>query len=354
MPLQARQVLAKNRRDAMAIAEKVGRERVRANLREAEFDLVQRLQSISPGSAPFTVAQLQSTLAQVREVLGHLNPGLKKSIVNTGVEAANSAAEGTLEYLQRVDRQFKGVGSQPLALDESAMFDAAKEGAQTSILRRLASSGEGVPGAEEIPYMAKMGILDRYGMNVVGHFEDTLRTGILTRKPWEEVKADLVARSPFLQQAPAFWAERIVRTESMGAYNRAGYESVREANAQLGDMCKILSATFDDRTASDSYAVHGQIRRSEEAFETWYGLMQHPPARPNDREIVVPHRISWPIPAYLVPKPRGEVVKRWQFEKRKGSPPPNPADTTVPRNLFGREPPPKEKDERKIAEPEER
>lgn len=127
----------------------------------------------------------------------------------------------------------------------------------------------------------------------------------------------------------------------MGAYNRAGWEANREADDQLGDMVKILSATFDDRTGSDSFAVHGQIRRPDEAFESWFGLYQHPPNRPNDREIVVPHRISWPIPEYLKWRADDEIKARWTREKRKGPPPERPKMTTIEIDQFGRAEPPK-------------
>jgi len=338
----AREALAKNRRDAMDIAEKVGGGRIRAQLRDAEGDLIARLRMLDPGmKGTFTEQQMRATLAQVRHVLRGLRPGMQRAVVDTGLEAADTAAGGVVTYLETVDRQFRGTGSQPLALDEASMLDSARYGAKASILRRIATSGEEVEGAEDVPSMGKLGVLDRYGVNVIDHFEGALRTGLIARKPWESVKADLVAGSPFLQGAPASWAERIVRTETMGAYNRAGLESMQEADDQLGDLVKILSATFDDRTAADSYAVHGQIRRSTEPFETWYGPMQHPPARPNDREIVVPHRVSWPLPPYLAPKDRGAVVSRWIKEKKKGSPPETPPDTTVPRSLFGKQAPPR-------------
>ena len=83
------------------------------------------------------------------------------------------------------------------------MFDRANKGAKSSILRRLG-------GDEEHP--ARDGILKRYGMNVIGKFEDDLQKAIVTRKPMIEVRNDLIASSPFLQQAPAHWAQRIVRT----------------------------------------------------------------------------------------------------------------------------------------------
>jgi hypothetical protein len=105
-------------------------------------------------------------------------------------------------------------------------------------------------------------------------------------------------------------------------------------------MVKILAATFDHRTSADSYAVHGQIRRPEEFFDTWTGQVMHPPARPNDREVVVPHRVSWPIPDELKPKSDAEIAARWSAEGRKGSPPPRPRISTVPLDSFGKEPEP--------------
>lgn len=88
---------------------------------------------------------------------------------------------------------------------------------------------------------------------------------------------------------------------------------------------------------SDSYAVHGQIRKPEEAFQSWFGFYQHPPNRPNDREVVVPHRMSWPIPPYLAWKTDAQVIARWHYDGRKGHPPPRPKMTTVPLEQFGKQ-----------------
>lgn len=340
MAFTPRDVLAKNRRDALQLVQQAGAGKTRRVLEDAEKDLVGRLRTAvaGPGDKSFTAVQLQATLKQVRAVLRDVSGGMKKVMVAGASGVADKASEGVVEYLAKADKMFRGVGTQPLALDEAGVLDRAQHGARSSLLRRLASSGELVKNADDEPHPAKLGVLDRYGMNVIDHFEETLQRGLISRKPWDAVRGDLIEKSPFLQQAPASWAERIVRTELMGAYNRAGWEGMREADDQLGDMIKILSATFDDRTAADSYAVHGQIRRVDEAFETWFGLMQHPPARPNDREIVVPHRVSWPIPPYLQWRAKGEVAARWHREKRKGAMPAIPNMTTVPLSDFGKTP----------------
>ena len=328
--LDPAEVLARNARAAARMATQVGPERARKVLERAEKDLKSRLaQAVAgPGEGSFTHAQLQSTLAQVRATLRTVaQPGLRAAVVDTGTEAAEAAGGGAVEYLQAADGAFRGVGAQPLALDEAAMLDASVDGAQGSILRRLATG----PGPE------KVGVLDRYGMNVIGNFEQELQAGLLSRLSLDGVRDRLIAKSPFLQGAPASWAERIARTETMGAYNRANYEANKEADEQLGDVVKILVATFDDRTGSDSIACHGQIRRPEEPFETWFGAMQYPPNRPNDREIVVTHRIAWVIPPAFKWRDRGEVVARWRTEGRKGKPPGPLLMTTVDLSEFGSE-----------------
>jgi hypothetical protein len=357
----AKEILKANRRTIIDFVTSKGTAQTRKLLERTEADLLKRLREAEglsgPGKGTFTPTQLKATLAQVRDCLKQVTiPALKETIVQRAIDASDQSAQHTAEYLNVADRAFRGVGTQGLALKESLMLERAQQGVESSILRRLASSGSGAPGAAPEPHKAKRGILQRYGANVIGEFEGQLQKGLIAKKSWAEMRADLVASSPFLQGAPAHWAARIVRTEVMGAYNRASWESIREADDQLGDMTKILSATFDERTGSDSFAVHGQIRRPDEAFEWWDGMYQHPPNRPNDREIVVPHRVSWVIPATLQWKDPGEILKRWQAERRKGAPPERPKMTTVPLTEFGKTAPPpvREKDEDEEKERQEK
>jgi len=172
---------------------------------------------------------------------------------------------------------------------------------------------------------------------VVSRFEATMQSALLTNQPWAETRQALIGDSEWLQQAPLSWAERICRVEAMAALNRAGHECMRQAEEELGPMLRILCAIFDDRTAADSYAVHGQVRRMDEPFDTWTGLCMVPPARPNDRECVVPHMQDWPLPPELIPRSDDEVAQRWAEQTRSkkhpgGRPgmPPRPLMSTVP------------------------
>lgn len=274
---EARAALAKNRADALKLHVDKGLKGARAMLERAAKDLEARLAKhvVGEGDEPFSIVQMRVTLAQVKLSIVELNKGLKGVLVDGARDAAGAAAQHTADYLAAADEAFRGVGTQPLALNEARMVDVAVQGSQASILRRLASSGKpasrvGRLGELVEPHPAKLGILQRYGMQTLGAFEETLQRGVVARKSFDEMREDITARSPFLQGAPKFWAERIVRTECMGAYNRGAFEATRVADDELGDVVKILVATFDDRTACllGSARLTGAVVRA--VFRRWY------------------------------------------------------------------------------------
>ena len=319
------EILQRSRQRALDFAGKAGTARMRHVLEKAQRDMERRLKETEglggAGSGSFTAAQLRTTLAQVRDVLrATALPGMQSDIVDVGKMAAESAAQSTIEYIRASDKAFSGLG-RSLAIDNAALYDVAVRGSEASILRRIGSNPKDP---------RSLGVLQRYGINTVGAFEDVLQQRLIAQKPWADVRKELIEESPFLQGQPMHWAERIVRTEVMGANNFASNSAITELNEQLDDMLKINSATFDSRTSADSYAVHGQIRRTNEPFDSWWGSFMHPPDRPNDRSVVVPHRMSWPLPAGLKPKSDGEIAARWAMEGRKGSPPARPRISTVP------------------------
>jgi hypothetical protein len=335
-------ILQSNKSLAEKFVKKSSDTHLRKALEKAEKSLQERLNyfiKLGVGDE-FGAAHAEACLRQLREVLRPLTKNMKGLILSNGKELSEQSVAGTLKYMRAAEEKFRGIGAaSALRLREAMIFDSVVSGTEASQLRRLASSGD--PSAEvEGIHPGKFGILERYGMNVVEKFEDSLQQKVLARKPWDMVREDIVRDSPFLQEkdygVAGRWAERVVRTESAYANQRSNWQTIGEIDEQLGDMCKILSASFDDRTASDSYAVHGQIRRQNEAFDSWYGSYMHPPNRPNDREIVIPHRISWPIPAELAWRSDGEILSRWLKEGRKGSPPARPNMTTIPLGQFGK------------------
>lgn len=329
----AKDALEAGRAAAQRLVDGVGAQQADDLLRRSAAELKARLAKIAPslGEDSFTVVQLRAALAQVQHVLTTVTlPALRDTVVDLGEHAARESTESSYRYLLKADRAFRGAGEQPISINTTSMMDAGMQGSRASVLRRLATGVEKRrhPRTKR-PTRARVGILSRYGIETIGHFERELQIGLLARKSWIDMRSDITRHSPFLQGSPKFWAHRIVRTEIMGAHNAAAHHSIVAAGQQLGGMLKILSAVFDDRTGADSYADHGQVRRPDEEFESWYGSFLHPPDRPNDRGTVVPHRQRWELPEYLEPRSDDEVAERWAFEKRKGEPPERPLMSTV-------------------------
>jgi hypothetical protein len=332
-------VVVANRQAALDLSARTGEQRLRQILARAQAALVQRLHQAQgltgPGKDSFTARQLEITLRQVRDLLRLSTTQIRELLLSQGKTVADLSTKHLVDYMQAANKHFAGISASPLPLREAAMLDRVGQGVQASILNRIATSGDAVSGAEPSTHPGKLGVLQRYGVATIESFQDTLQAGMISRKPWSMIRDEITAQSPFLQGKPASWAECIVRTETMGAYNRAGWEAVRQADETLGDVARILSATFDERTGWDSYQVHGQIRRSTEAFQWQGGFYQHPPNRPNDREVILPHRVSWPIPPYLAWKSDGEVMARYRMQRKTGSPGPRPPMTTIPLDRFG-------------------
>jgi len=91
-----------------------------------------------------------------------------------------------------------------------------------------------------------------------------------------------------------------VRTEqSFASHRRQIFDLIDNfGDAAEDEFAKQLVATRDDRTGDDSLFVDGQVRRLMEEFEDNEGRRyQHPPNRPNDREVVVvvPAALAVPV-----------------------------------------------------------
>lgn len=331
---RAKRALDQSRAAAVELVRGMGAEKTRALLERSAEALRARLQAVAGSLGPdtYTVVQLRAALAQVQHVLVTTTlPALRDAVVDSAEEAGRAGAQHTVDYLAAADRAFRGAGEQPLPLRVAGMLHEGVSGARASVLRRLAS--EPAPrGKHRGPRKkVRVGILARYGIETVGAFEEELRVGLVAKKSWTEMRESITKRSPFLQGKPSHWAHRIVRTEVMSAHGAAAHHSIQQANRDLGGgMLKILSETFDDRTAADSWDDHGQCRRPDEDFENWYGPFPYPAGRPNDRAIIVPHRQRWPLPDYLQPKTDEEVEEAWRREGHKKDMPSRSLISTVP------------------------
>lgn len=177
--------------------------------------------------------------------------------------------------------------------------------------------------------------VDRYGRATTELFERTIARGLLMGSSQTEIIDALVGHGgptgvvsmAAVEVAPGvvqrlrleaipeglfrryrYWATRLVRTEVANAQNGAALELMRASAEHMPGLQKKIIAVMDARTAPDSIAVHGQVRPLDGLFVDGAGReYEHPPARPNDREVIIPWRPEWEETELTEPVPADEL-----------------------------------------------
>lgn len=284
-------------RATLARAEKLAKRPVTGNallnlLRRADCDLEQRLGAIvrrmGGPKATFTVAQMTAARSQIRLVTRYVEHRMLGLTVAQAELAISAGHADTVRLLTVFERKFTGI-AQPLRVAQAASKDFVISRTAASLLRQHRSS------------------VQRYGQWNIARMERLLASGLLRHASQDEVVAEVMAQG-FVSKR--WMAERVVRTEIQHAYNGASLESIEEAKRQdFPDMGKKILAHFDNRTAYDSAVVHGQVRPTSGTFQDGAGrVYQRPPARPNDREVVIPWRLVWPEEKSTRPASWQEIV----------------------------------------------
>jgi hypothetical protein len=171
-------------------------------------------------------------------------------------------------------------------------------GNQSSFSRAALLQVMQTSGLDEPLLTLQRASVERYGAALVKEVNRTLYAGLRDGLPQRE----LVDQVGALIARKKWWAERIVRTETSRAYNSATDAAIRAYNAEGTPLKKKIIAFFDNRTAYDSVYVHGQVRAPGEYFVDGAGRQYlYPPARPNDREVIIPWSTRWPEGARTLP-----------------------------------------------------
>lgn len=279
-------LLVRNRDQAFALAERSSRRDVYKMLERARRELSERLESLPRGmDGRFTQERMRATLAQVETVMGQVGRDLTRVGRDQIRAASERGMEDTLRYLHSVERQYRGV-TVPLSLDRAALFDHSLEGVQSTLLRQFPSS------------------VSRYGLQSIAKFERELQQGVLQQQSMDHVVDRLVEQDRFFE-GRRYWAERIVRSESMGSYGRSSLEAIQVTREEdWPDLLKVWVTYHDDRTGEDSLEMDGQVRRPDEPFENsmpGQPDVMSPPNRPMCRCVTVAWRPEWPKPVTKKP-----------------------------------------------------
>lgn len=304
------------RTDALiTLATTSGRQAARALIKlltEADADIGRRLRIWQSrnggGDMRFTEASYVAYREQIQHVLNAVKIELASIVSGQALPAAATSFRRTTRLLNGLNREFVGI-VRPLRIPESLM-----EQLNGSLIARHQSS------------------IARYGAAMNRKIEEMLARGLVSGRTQGEIVDQIIGIKGFgrsvslgsvdIQPGMAVriarrrvpqglfyrrraWAWRIVRTEVAEAQNAASMETINEGHREFPDMKKKILAIFDTRTAQDSVYVHGQVRDVDEPFVDGAGRVYlRPPARPNDRETVVPWRERWEETMYSRPRNR--------------------------------------------------
>lgn len=283
----------------------------------ADKEVAARLVKISPkpnGDMKFTAAQAISYRTQIQVTIEKVKLKINPIAVDVGQAAMSKAIKSGAKTLAALERDFKGVSTSPRILAAMQQSHVLR-GPNASLVTRVATS------------------LDRYGMEMGQQFARIIQSGLVSGATQDQMVAALVGhggpKGPKVslaakETAPGvvkriregdipeglfvrhkYWAERIIRTETAYAFNGAKLEQLRQMKRDGLHVKKKICAHFDNRTAPDSIAVHGQVRELEATFLDGAGRQYlQPPGRPNDRETILPWFDDWAeVPSTEPPNP---------------------------------------------------
>ena len=233
----------------------------------------------------FQAQQLRGVLAQVESAIVVLQKEIEGSITKAAFDAALQGVEHTVAEIMVFEKEFRGA-VQEVRIDQVLVAES------TRALKLL-------------QYQSS---IDRYGRDLIDRMNRILVDAVIIEKPYAEVVRQIAGSAGFMARE-AYRSERIVRTELHSVYDLTRWEGLKTIQKEvIPDLKKISIDPLDHRTALDSIAVKGQIRKITEPFQ-FKGTVTDPrdgephyvevkpfmnhPNRPNDRGVTAPYRKSW-------------------------------------------------------------
>jgi len=292
-------------------------------LQGADVDLKARLNVVAQANgvqSTFGGAQAQAYGAQIAVVTEYVKSRMAGLTHQHAVAAYQQSAANAGVLLNQLNVGFTGIAI-PLRLRQAGQMGGAVTAGFQPLLAQHATS------------------VDRYGAAMIGEFRQIMMrgmaagatngqlvdalvghggpkgpavslrarvdpaTGRVVRLKEEDIPEGLFVRK-------RHWAKRLIRTETAHAQNEGALQAMHEQAKEFPDMGKKILAVLDNRTAPDSMFVHGQVRGLNDLFMDGAGRQYlRPPARPNDRETIVPWRLSWADTPYTEPVPPEQIAQ---------------------------------------------
>lgn len=299
-------------------------------MKTADTELTRRLARVSTGKQhSFSVIQARAYRAQIRIVLRQVQLELSGVVRRGGRQQAIRSQQRNarlLEAMERLADQVDKTGAVgPINIPSLRQLSRVSRDVSRSLLANREAS------------------VARYGDAMILEMERVIARGLLVNATQDEIARRLTSRWPdepnkgdnagFRRRS--YWGERIARTERANADSLAGQRFLEEVKIQVPDLRRKLVATFDDRTAWDSIAAHGQVRNLDEPFVDGRGrVYMRPPARPHDREVIIPWRDRYGDPEGLRTKTLREkqelLAQPYRYGSRRSKPRPELGEELMP------------------------
>lgn len=269
---------------------------------ELQRDLARWLSTHADGKERFTAFRYRQALAQIDAALkkvADLEPKLVSVLEAQGRTAGTLATGHIVKQLDKYSKLFEGA-AYPLPLDQAA---AIAEG-RSLMIPRFRTSTARYAGAvrDDIKQQLAVGVLKGETLDELtdrlvklGGPKGLVALRGVAGEPG--AKVELITEGLFRRYR--WWAERVVRTEVLSAYNTVADESLEQLAKHDGELRRRWNSAADWRLCSICYGLDGLVVDVGQSFKGYDSA----PAHPNCRCNVGPWKDAWePESAPLRPR----------------------------------------------------
>ncbi len=251
---------------------------------ELEKDMRRYLSTVD-GNQKFTMQQYRNAITQVRgalEEIEHLAPGMKQTLDYGSDQAGAMAVRHVEMELVQFSHKFD-LTINPVPLLQANKIITAE--GRHSKMQQHETSARRYAGQVGVDLRQQLAIGMIRGETVHQMTKRLMGVGKIKNLP--DASKQIASH---LFNKYTYWAERIVRTETINSYNIVANESIKEAHEIDPRIQRMWSSAEDRRTCGWCASMDHEITELNEPFT---GGVMSPPLHPNCRCAVIAWRTDW-------------------------------------------------------------
>lgn len=252
-----------------------------------------RSKGVRVDGKPLTGYEAQQAVAQVRKLLPQMSASIYATLLSATKDAQTTGLRTIIDSVEKLERDLAN-RDVALSAKQPARFNSILDQRNPEIERSTEDA------------------LVAYTRQTAEDLERQLTLSVALEETFEDAM-DRVSDALL----KAKWkVDRISRTESAFGFNAALYDGVSGSARELPELgyrwtehvYDLSGQPMDDRVASDSLALHGQVASANGIYtmpadarvrpSMWGETYRFPPNRPNDRAVLVPWMPTWGVPGY--------------------------------------------------------